>query len=85
MQETNEILVEQETTTQEEVTTIETETLETQEEQETTTDLIEYDTSVLVDINTNLNNISYTLNCSFILVLGVLASIIVYKFVHRFF
>lgn len=81
--------MEQETTIQEEIKTIETETQveeETQEEQETTTDLIvEYDTSVLVDINTNLNNISYTLNCSFILVLGVLASIIVYKFVHRFF
>ena len=81
--------MEQETTTQGELTTIEIETLEeqeTQEEQETiTTDLCECDTSVLVDINTNLNNISYTLNCSFILVLGVLASLIVYKFIHRFF
>ena len=47
---------------------------------------VSYDyTEQLVLINENLNNLNYTMNCFFILGVGLLAACIVYKFFHRLF
>lgn len=63
---------------------------ETTESIETTEDILaeypSYDyTEQLILVNENLNNLNYTMNCFFVLGIGLVASMIVYKFVHRFF
>ena len=64
----------------------ETETTESTETDNILTEYVSYDyTEQLILVNENLNNLNYTMNCFFVLGVGLLASMIVYKFFHRLF